>query len=152
MANAYIINKEPMDCYLVNVPDSISLKDKSYRSERAGSYGKWEITSGGVLERFLYITRKTYPEAVLVSNEHDADQAIRDETIYKKYLDLQSPDYGEQEYYRYHANSEHTDLLQAHLSQDLVVEFKAMCVRKRVKIREAMAVAIAEWINKNDTT
>lgn len=149
MTAEYIVNKEPMDPRLVAVPKSISLKDRSYRNQTGGEFGKWEIVSGGVREALLYITRQAYPDAILVGNEHDADKALKDADFYQEYLDRQPPGYGEQEYYSYHANGKLTELVQAHIPQDLAVEFRVMCQRKRVKQREALATLIAEWITAN---
>jgi hypothetical protein len=143
-----IVNKEPMDYFLVDKPVSVGIKDLSYRSGEA-SFGLWKLDTG-LPESMLFITRRTYPDAILVNDENEALRIVKDADLYQKYLDLQPPDYGEQQYYSYRVSGERTDLLQAHLPQDLVVEFKTMCAKKRVKIREAMAVAIAEWISKND--
>lgn len=144
----YIINNEPMDPRLVSVPAHIGLKDLSYRTG-PGPSGKWEITDGGVREAFLFIVRRVYPNAILVGNQHDADQTLKDGALYQKYLDLQPPDYGEQEYYRYHANGDRSELIQAHIPQDLAVEFKAICRRKRLKIKEVLATMVAEWLEAN---
>jgi len=144
MMASFIVNKEPMDYFLVDKPASVGIKDLSYRSGDAG-FGLWKLDTG-LPESMLFITRQTYPDAILVNDENEARRIVKDADLYKKYLELQPPDYGEQQYYTYCANGERTDLLQAHLPQDLVVKFKTICAQKRVKIREAMAVAISEWI------
>jgi len=142
----YIVNHKPMDPRLVAVPNSIGLKDKSYRNQTGSEFGKWEIVSGGVREALLYITRQTYPDAILVGNEHDADKALRNADFYQEYLDRQPTDYGEQEFYAYHASGNLTELVQAHIPQDLAIEFRVMCQRKRIKQREAISTLIAEWV------